>query len=285
MIKTIEEFIKESKLNIYDIAVMSKEGIETVYCTPCNACNESYSIAKLFISSAIGILLDQGMLKLDQKLTDLLREELPAVYDPVWDQVTIRHAMTHRMGIDYGVVDIDRDDIGTYGTDDFLAYIFAYPPKYLPGEYYEYSDVPHYLLSRVISKITGMAADEFINNKIQVPLSFRQYAWSRCPRNYTVGSSGVFLRASDMVKLGWLYLNKGIYEGQRILSDKFVLQAEEEGFELSHIDGSSFVGKAGMLGQMVMYNREKGIAVAWHSYELDKRDRVLVPFLENLISG
>lgn len=282
MIEQIQNFIKEKNLNIYDVAVMTDEGIESVYCQPCNACNDSYSITKLFVSTMIGILTDKGLLNLEEKITDILKDSLPRGYHPSWNDVTIQHAMTHRMGIDYGVVDVDRDDIADYGTDDFLAYIMSYAPIYTPGEYYTYSDVPHYLLSRVISQITGRAADEIINKKILVPLSFGQTAWSRCPRNYTVGGTGAFLKASDMVKLGWTYLQNGVYQGKRIFSSRFAGQAEEEGFELSHINDSSFVGKAGMNGQMLMYNRERRVAVAWHGYEPKERDRLLVPFLEEL---
>lgn len=278
----IVDFIREKKLNIYDIAVMTEEGIKESYCQPCNACNDSYSVTKLFISSAIGVLLDKGLLRLDDKIMDILKDSLPSVYAPVWDQVTIRHAMTHRMGIDYGVIDIDRDEISDYETENFLEYILNYPPVYAPGKHYEYTDVPHYLLSRVISQITGLAADEIINKKLLLPLSFRQFAFSRCPQNYTIGGTGAFLKASDMVKLGWTYLNYGVYQKKRILSERFIQMAEQEGFSIEHINDSSFLGKTGMNGQIVMYSRERKIAVAWHGYEIEERDRILVPFFEEL---
>lgn len=45
---------------------------------------------------------------------------------------------------------------------------------------------------------------------------------------------------------------------------------------------TSFKGKTGMNGQMVMYSREKGLAVAWHGYDPEEKDRMLIPFLEQL---
>lgn len=85
-----------------------------------------------------------------------------------------------------------------------------------------------------------------------------------------------------MVKLGWTYLNYGVYQKKRILSERFIQMAEQEGFSIEHINDSSFLGKTGMNGQIVMYSRERKIAVAWHGYETEERDRILVPFFEEL---
>lgn len=55
MIENVLKFIREEKLNIYDIAIMTEKGIEHAYCQPCNACNASYSVTKLFIVYGMGM--------------------------------------------------------------------------------------------------------------------------------------------------------------------------------------------------------------------------------------
>ena len=116
MIEKVAEFTND--LNVYDIAIMTDSGIEHIYCQPCNACNAIYSVTKLFIVTMIGILYDEGRIRLDDRITDVLSGSLKFRYDPIWDTVTIRHALTHTMGIDHGVIDIHHDDTSQYETDD-----------------------------------------------------------------------------------------------------------------------------------------------------------------------
>jgi CubicO group peptidase (beta-lactamase class C family) len=280
MIEKLQDSVKKNGLNFYDIAVITDAGEETAYCQPCNSCNDSYSIAKLFICTAIGILVDNGLLSLDDSITDILADEIKCRYDERWNKVTVRHALTHRTGIGTDFLDIDTQDVTKYETDDYLDMIMLAKPAYEPGTQFKYTDVPHYLLSRVITHITGLKADELINKKILVPLSFREAAWSRCPMNYTIGSTGLYARASDIVKLGWTYLNYGTYNGREIVSPEWVRRAESEGYDIYDYDG--FLGKAGLRGQMVLYCREKRIAVAWHSYEMEHRDRKIINCLKEL---
>lgn len=282
MLKKTLEFIKANNLNIYDIAIMTDSGIEQAYCQPCNACNASYSVTKLFIVTMMGILYDKGQIRLDDKITGMLSNDLNFKYDPAWDQVTIRHALTHTMGTDHGMIDIDRDDTSLYPTENYLEYIFSYPPTKTPGTYRKYTDVPHYLLSMVIENVLGKRADEAITEEILNPLHFASSAWARCPQNHTIGSSGAFMTARDMVKLAWLYQNHGNYQGTQIISKEWVDLTENEQYDLYPLEDSGFWGKGGMNGQMTMFNRERRISVAWHGFEPDQKDIMLIDWFKSL---
>ncbi len=280
-------YVRENQINVYDIAIMTESGSASAFCQPCNPCNDSYSVTKLFVATMIGILAEQGKLSLDDKLTELLREDLTFSFDERWNAVTVRHALTHKMGLDYGVMDVDRDDTTEYASEDFLKLIMDYPPVQEPGQEWVYTDVAHYLLSRVITRITGLAADEAINQAILRPLRFQPTVWQRCPYNYTIGSSGAFMRASDMVKLGWLYQNDGEYQGKRIVSQEWIRLAEEEQYDLYPVEQTGFIGKGGMCGQMLLYHRAAGVSAAWHGYD-DVGDSIngnLIPYLEQLLAG
>ena len=76
MFKKTLEFIKANKLNVYDIAIMTDSGIEHSYCQPCNECNAIYSVTKLFIVTMMGILYDKGIIGLDDKISDILSDNL-----------------------------------------------------------------------------------------------------------------------------------------------------------------------------------------------------------------
>ena len=161
----IKTWIRDNQLNVYQLAIQTDGGIVSTAYQPCNACQNIYSVTKVFLNTAIGMLWDEGKLGLDDKLMSYLQPYLDAPYASAWDEVTIRHALSHRMGVDEAVIDIDRDDIRTYGTEDHLYYILQHTPKFPAGSYRKYTDSAHYLLSLVVECITGAPADDWIRQK------------------------------------------------------------------------------------------------------------------------
>ena len=271
----IKTWIRDNQLNVYQLAIQTDGGIVSTAYQPCNACQNIYSVTKVFLNTAIGMLWDEGKLGLDDKLMSYLQPYLDAPYASAWDEVTIRHALSHRMGVDEAVIDIDRDDIRTYGTEDHLYYILQHTPKFPAGSYRKYTDSAHYLLSLVVECITGAPADDWIRQKLLQPLHFQHTAWTRCPKNHTIGATGAYMRAEDMVRLGWLYVNQGKLDGTSLVSKAWVDMMEQESFDLYPVKGSSFRCKGGMNGQMLLYSREKRFAAAWTAYEDDRNIRRL----------
>lgn len=90
------------------------------------------------------------------------------------------------------------------------------------------------------------------------------------------------MTARDMVKLAWVYQNYGEYNGITIISREWSELVRKEQFDLYSLKDSSFYGKGGLNGQMVMFSREKGISVAWHGYEPRQKDLELVDFFQHL---
>lgn len=259
----ILEYIREKDMIIYDIAVMKDGKVQSAYCRNTNRCHNIYSVTKVFTNTLIGILCDEGQLSPEDRIMEIIRPQTAGDYDSRWDAVRVEDALRHTMGIDRGIMDVDVDNTADYGTEDFLDYVLSCPPVYAPGTHRQYSDVAHYLLSRVITQITGKPADEEINRRILVPLHFQPAGWFRCPLNYTIGATGMFTRAEDVVKLGAVYMNDGCYEGKQIVSADWVRLSEEKQFDLYPVEGSDFIGKGGMYGQMLIYSRSRGIAAAW----------------------
>ena len=275
----IKTWIRDNQLNVYQLAIQTDGGMVSTAYQPCNACQNIYSVTKVFLNTAIGMLWDEGKLGLDDKLMSYLQPYLDAPYASAWDEVTIRHALSHRMGVDEAVIDIDRDDIRTYGTEDHLHYILQHTPKFTAGSYRKYTDSAHYLLSLVVECITGAPADDWIRQKLLQPLHFQHTAWTRCPKNHTIGATGAYMRAEDMVRLGWLYVNQGKLDGTSLVSKAWVDMMEQGSFDLYPVKGSSFRCKGGMNGQMLLYSREKRFAAAWTAYEDDRNIRRLTEYV------
>lgn len=277
----IEAEIRRRAINLYDFALITGAGLEEISIQPCNACNNSYSVTKAFIATAAGILWERGQLDLDEPVTEILKGYKPA--DDKWRRVTTRQALSHTMGIGRGYLDIDVEDIYSYGTEDFLEVVFREPLPYDPGTHEKYSDAAYYLASRVVEAAAGESADSFLMREIMLPMKIQEAAWSRCPMNHPIGATGLYIRARDMAKLGWLYANGGVYEGKKLLSGRWLAEEKRGGLAFRPCGKGDARGKGGMYGQMLMFSEEKGFAAAWHSFTTDRRTDGLTAFIEETV--
>lgn len=260
---------------LYSVTVVENGISRTEEITPANKTNNCYSVAKAFTVTALGLLHDDGLLSTDERPTDIFKDELPEKISPKWEVITLDNVMRHRWGLENGFLDIDSEDLSTYkekyGTrNDFLKIVFSADLPLTPGDEDSrtYSDAAYYLLSRVVTKKTGKTLFDFMRERLFTPLEFEEAAWSTCPMGYSMGATGLYLRTPDMAKLGMLYLNKGMYNGVRCLSEKWCDTVIERGYELRRNTPTSF-SKGGMHGQQLFVDDTKGIVVAWLGYDTD----------------
>lgn len=279
----IEALVRENQLNLYDVAIMTESGIESRRLQPCNACNDSYSVAKAFTMTAVGLLWDRGLLGMEDHVADILRDKIPSECDPMWERVTVQHALTHRVGFEAGFLDIDQEDVSVYGTQDYLRLVFGHSLRYAPGTVYVYSDAAYYLLSRVVSAISGRRLDNLLMEAVCAPMKFAEIAWSHCPQGYPLGATGLYLSAADMVKLAWPYVNGGEYHGIPILSQAWVKLVLERQYGFIPLGYGDLMGKDGMNGQMLLFSPSRRFAAAWHGYEPKRRDKVMLEWLNGLM--
>lgn len=264
---SFKERLLEKKLNVYFVSQGDKDyNITKETIVPSNPNCNCYSVAKAFTVTAIGMLYDKKLLTPKSLLTDILSKYIPEDIDPKWHKVTLHHLMRHKVGFGCGMLDIDCEDASLYPTTDYLQMVFKTNLKYEPGTIYQYTDAAYYLLSRVIYELTKTDLSDLLRPVLMDVMRFKEYSWSVCPQGYSMGATGLYLRTEDMVKLGILYLNKGVWKNTRILSEEWVDMVINNGYEFSSL-GDGWYGKGGMCGQLLMFNIEKGKAIACHSYE------------------
>lgn len=273
-----EAFINE-KEPVYDVAVITDNGIELWRSDHANNANNSHSATKLFVATAIGRLCDEGKLSLDSPVTSFFTDgQKPENMDPRWNEVTVRQALQHKTGMDEIPLGVDDDNSLEALGDDFLGYILSLPIMHEPGTYRKYSDAAYYLLGRIIASASGMTADLYMKKIMFDPMGFRQWAMAKCPQGHPICGGGFFARSDDVAKLGWAYANKGIYNGVRIVSDEWITDAMENDYACSQFRDTDIFLKTGANGQMVAFSRERRSAAAWHGYSTDngkRNDRLL----------
>lgn len=275
--------IEKLGINLYSMAFYHDGQIEEHRFQPANNCHNSYSVAKAFAMTAVGMLQDDGLLDVKKPICWYMGNLVPEDTDPAWKTITVENVLKHMIGYGEGFLDIDVEDIHEYPTDDFLDMVFHHPLKYQPGEHYQYSDAAYYLISRLITCVSGQKADVFLNHRLFQPLGFQEAAWSRCPKDYPMGATGLYISAADMVKLGVLYLEGGVWQGKRIISEEWVKMAIDNHYELSIKSPSGWIGKGGMNGQMMMFHPDKHCAIAWHAYCTNEDVKKLIACLDRLL--
>ena len=269
-------------INLYDLALYREGEIKTHRFIPCNRCNDSYSVAKVFVMTAAGLLFDDNKLRMTDSFRALFPGYFGANADPAWALVTIENAMTHRVGFGQATLDIDCEDMRLYPSDDYLAYLFSLPLAHRPGTERVYTDAAFYMLSRAVSRISGETVDQLLYRRLLKPLRFGEVAWSRDPKGYPIGATGLYASAEDMVKIGALYLENGVYGGERLLSAEWVSLALDREYELHTMTPGGLIGKGGMFGQGLCFSPEKRFAVAWHAHQRGDVAKQLIAYFDSL---
>ena len=127
---------------------------------------QSGSIGKQFTAAAIMILVQDGKISLDDKISKYLAEVPPA-----WKDITVWHLLTHTSGLgDYPAdIDLRRD----YTEDEFLESFKKAPLDFVPGSKWNYSNVGYVTLGILIRKVTGKYYGDFLQERIFRPLDMR----------------------------------------------------------------------------------------------------------------
>lgn len=269
-------------VNMMDIAIQPIGGEELYHkFQHCSNCMNGYSVTKSFTMTAIGMLMDEGKLDVEGKALPFLTDGVADELDPHWQDVTIEQMILHKAGYDADWLDIDTQDVNSYGTKDYLSYVMKKPLPHTPGEFYKYNDHCYYLLSRIAAKAAGEEMTAYLQRKVIDDLNFHEIAWSRCPQGYAIGATGLYSRADDTARFAQIYLHGGEYQGKRYLSKAWVDRVIEREYEFHHIANGLYV-KGGLYGQGIGFNIEKGFTVAWHSMSLVKPKISVSEYLSEL---
>jgi D-alanyl-D-alanine carboxypeptidase len=129
------------------------------------------SVTKTFTATAVMMLVEEGKLKLDDKITALLRD-LPAA----WEKVTVSHLLNHTSGIKSytSTKDFFKHSRKDFSQREILDLVAKEPLEFAPGEKWRYNNSGYFLLGMLIEKVTGKKYGEFLDERIFKPLGMTQ---------------------------------------------------------------------------------------------------------------
>jgi len=198
-----------------------------------------YSMTKSLVSSAFGILVEEGKVDLDKSPADYI----PELKGSGFERTTIRNVLNHASAINFkesytdlksdfalhyapalnmGYIPGGRDaqpgKTEIYGVHDFLSRFVKDDKSLEPGAMFDYNSSNADVLGWLVARISGMPLREFLQQKIWSKIGAEHDGYIAVDRAYqAVATGGMNSSLRDAVRFGQLVLNKGKVKGEQVL--------------------------------------------------------------------
>lgn len=191
-----------------------------------------YSLSKSFTSTAIGLLVKEGKISVDDPVTSFFKDELPADISDNLSKMKIKNLLTMNTGH-------EEDTLGKMrnGTDTWTKTFLSHPVKFEPGTHFLYNTGATYMLGAIVYKVTGDKLEDYLKSRLFKPLDITGYDWEISPDGLNTAGYGLRIKTEDIAKFGQLYLQKGKWNSKQILTENWVDEATK--YQTSSNEGDS----------------------------------------------
>jgi len=181
---------------------------------------ELMSATKSFVSLAVGLLIDDGRIpSLDAKVS---------TWFPEWagtpkDAITVRMLLNHTSGLA-----VANTTYNIYSERSFVCQALDAPLASVPGTAVQYNNSATNLAAAVVARAAGEPIEALLSRRLFAPMGIVDFTWSRDAEGNRHGMSGLQLRALDAAKVGQLLVQRGRWNGQQLLSERWIEQSTSE---------------------------------------------------------
>lgn len=257
-----------------------------------------FSVSKSFTSIAIGFLIEEGKIKLDDYIYTYFPELITPDINEENKKIKIHDLLSMSFGQEGGAVHEaqKRKDLSSA-----MLYDFFYRKKEIEcGVKFRYDAFGTYMLAALVRKLTGMNVVEYLMPKLFEPLDIPQPLYQKDSIGNNIGYTGMRMRARDLAKVGYVYLNGGRWNGAQLIPEGWVKLATqkhistegcktgidwEQGYCYQFWKGRFNTTRlCGAHGQMcVIMPDYDAIFVINSGYDNDKLSYILESFYENIM--
>lgn len=211
---------------------------------PAGMWHASYSMCKSITGMAIGMLIAEGKLKLGDKVIDVFhtRKNLFNIFR--LKDVTVENLLDMTSCVSF-------NETGIVSGNDWVRGYLESGLAGVPGRDFEYNSMNTYMLSAMVTEITGESLMEYLRPRLWEPMGIRRIFWETCPKGITKGGWGLFICPEDAAKLGMLYLQNGNWKGEQLVPEEWVRTSST-----LHMETPSEMSSHGYGYQMWMGGRE-----------------------------
>ena len=177
-----------------------------------------YSTSKTYTSMAIGALIAEGKIALDDPVCKYFPDKLPENLHPYIAEATIRHLLMM-------ATPFDRETYGRF-VPDWEYSFFNKPPQVRPGTRFIYDTCGTYMLDCIVERVTGKPFLDYLKDVCLREIGFSEDAWCiQSPDKHSWGGSGVLATLRDTVRFATLVKNRGLAHGKQLLPADYIDEA------------------------------------------------------------
>ncbi len=208
--------------------------------TPGGTVHDVASVTKSVTSTLIGIAIDRGHISsVEQSMLALLPKQTVADAEKK-KAITVKDLITMRSGLDCGLLPAEKELYDMVQTGNYVQSAIDLPLALEPGSKYAYCSGNMHLLSAIITETTGLSALDFAKEHLFGPLGIQQAFWPADAQGISHGWGDLRLHPHDMARIGYLYLNRGMWDGKQIVSPQWVEQATQPHSSPSEDEGYGY---------------------------------------------
>jgi CubicO group peptidase (beta-lactamase class C family) len=175
-----------------------------------------YSLSKSFTSSAVGMAVAEGRLSVEDQVIAYFPEATPKKVSQNLSAMKIHHLLSMSTGHHQ-----DTSDEVFPSSTPFKKFL-SLEVEHVPGTYFVYNTAATFVLSAIIQKVTGRTLLDYIKPRLFDPLGIQGTSWESHPNGVNFGGYGLNITTEDIATFGQLYLQKGDWKGERILTEAWV---------------------------------------------------------------
>ena len=189
-----------------------------------NITHDVRSVTKSVTGILIGIAIDKGFINSeDQPIGEFISPLAPGI-SPEKAGIKIRHLLTMSGGFAGSELASANEYNAWISSSNQVQWIMNKNLVAAPGQRFNYNSAALHLLSVILTRASGLSTRDFAKKYLFDPLGITQYGWEKDKQGYYNGAAGLNITPRDMIKIGQLILNRGEYNGQRIISSAWIDQ-------------------------------------------------------------
>jgi len=180
-----------------------------------------HSVAKSVTACAIGLALEEGRFALNDKVVSFFPEHLPPVVDEKLAAMTVEDLLTMRTGHAAET----SGALWRGSSESWIAKFFGIPITHPPGGAYVYTSAASYMLAAILSRTTGLTLHDYLKPRLFEPLGIADEQWDIGSDGINPGGNGLTFKPVDLLKIGALHAQNGVWNGRRLLPADWVARA------------------------------------------------------------
>lgn len=258
------------------------------------------SITKSVTSLLIGIAIDKGHLKgIDEPIEPFFPEYKESFDSPDKSSITIEHLLSMTSGLHFPEwTEWNYMLRPMTEARDWNQFVLSQPMDAGPGEIWNYNTGGSQLLAAILRKTTGQSELDFAKEYLLGPLGIDSVEWPRSPDDSNSGGFGLKMKPRDLAKIGQMVLNRGVWDGKRIVSEAWIQESTSRQSEgnvyfgeyghhwwINQYDGHKAVFGMGYAGQYLTVVPDLDLVIVVNSAATGNPQDTTIPiqFIESLV--